>query len=317
MWGTGVGGNLAIQSGGAFSSLDLLRPYLQPRAEVQSDDGMPKAAIRSRTPGMEANAHYFNHPLWSIQWLERVHRYPELRERWQAVAGKWDAKVVVDIGCGPGNLFATLGGSPAMLIGVDLARGSLELAARLGYTPLLADAQELPLRSSIADIVALNATLHHCDNMRRVLLEAGRLVRPGGVLVVDHDPNRSAWAFRGLGRLLWNAHAPIPRSKRRNSRSAEEEERQAALAAQVHHQPGEGLTEAVFCSTLEPLGFDVQIFPHNHYVGRGVLDGHMGRGPLRIRVRQRLSGIRPESSEGALSLMCVAKRRNEQRGRFY
>ncbi len=30
----------------------------------------------------------------------------------------------VDIGCGPGNLYATLGGSPKLLIGVDISRTS-------------------------------------------------------------------------------------------------------------------------------------------------------------------------------------------------
>ncbi len=311
-----MGGNLAMQSGGAFSYLDVLRPYLQPRAEVRDEEGIPQAAILSRTPGLEANAHYFSHPQWTAQWLKHVHRYPELRERWHAVAGKWDGKVIVDIGCGPGNLFANLGGSPALLIGVDVARGSLEQAARLGYTPLLADAQALPLRSSIADIVALNATLHHCDDMRRVLLESARLVKPGGVLVVDHDPHRSAWAFRGLGSWLWKARTPLYRLLKRGGHSAEEDEQRWALATEIHHEPGDGVTEDLFCTTLEPLGFDVQIIPHNHHIGRAVLEGRMGRAPLQIRLGQRLSGIRPDSREAALSLLCVAKRRGEQRGRF-
>ena len=60
--------------------------------------------------------------------------------------------------------------------------------------------------------------------------------------------------------------------------------------------------------TLEPLGFTVGIYPHNHYVGAEVLHGVMGRQPLQIRAGQALSGIRSDTAAGAMALMCVAKR---------
>lgn len=39
--------------------------------------------------------------------------------------------------------------------------------------------------------------------MNKVLVEAARLVRPGGLLISDHDPQRSAWNWKGLGMLLY------------------------------------------------------------------------------------------------------------------
>jgi len=92
--------------------------------------------------------------------------------------GSWDGKIVVDVCCGPGNLFASLGGSPRLVIGIDISKGGLQMAKQLGYIPILADAQHLPLASGFADIVTLNAALHHCDDMAKVLAEAARLVRP-------------------------------------------------------------------------------------------------------------------------------------------
>ena len=56
-----------------------------------------------------------------------------------------------------------------MLIGVDVSRGALEMAQKIGYTPVLADAQHLPFVSGFADIVTLNAALHHCDDMVQAL----------------------------------------------------------------------------------------------------------------------------------------------------
>ncbi len=185
------------------SNMELLLPFLDAGVRVEEVDGIPAMEISRRDEVLEANAYYFGKKEWMAGWLAHVHRYPEFRERWDAVAGRWDGKVVVDIGCGPGNLLRSLEGAPQIAIGIDVARGSLEMAAELGYVPLLADVHAIPLRSGIADVVALNATLHHCVDMDTVLLEAARLVKPGGVLVLDHDPQVSAWNYRGLGLAVW------------------------------------------------------------------------------------------------------------------
>jgi SAM-dependent methyltransferase len=286
-----------------------LNPLLKEGAFLFEEDGLPAARMPLATPGTAANAYYFGHPKWMEGWLKYVHRYPELRERWHAVAGTWDGKTVVDIGCGPGNLFANIGGKPSKLIGIDVAKGSLHFAASLGYTPFLADAHDLPLRSAIADLVAVNGSIHHVEDMEAVLRECARLVKPGGVLVIDHDPQKSAWNFRGLGKLLWEARRPIYRLRKRGGHNAAEDEGEWAFRSELHHKPGDGVTSELYRGTLEPLGFRVALYPHNHKVGAEVLNGSMGRKPRQIRIGQFLSGIRSDSVEGALTLMCVAAKR--------
>lgn len=287
---------------------ERLHPYLTADASMGGTE-FPEAKIGPYSAGMRANAHYFSNPQWMEIWLAYVHRYPEWRERWQAAVGSLDGKVLVDIGCGPGNVLASLGGTPREAIGVDIAAGSLGKAAQVGYVPLLADAHVLPLKSGIADIVAINGSLHHCDDMRGVLTEAARIVRPGGMLITDHDPQQSAWAFRGVALMMWRLRVPIYRWIKRGGHCAQDDEQSWALATELHHRPGDGMTEALLRSSLEPLDFSVDIYPHSHFVGRDIFNGAMGRPPLKIRLAQRLSSIDPASQAGALSLFCVARHR--------
>lgn len=291
------------------SARDVLTPYLRSTATVDwTDPELPACPIQKRTPGLDANARYFGHPEWARSYFRFCHRSPSFRSRWLEATGSWDDKVVVDIGCGPGNVFATVGGRPKLLIGVDVAGGGLKMAGEIGYTPILADAHSLPFISGFADIVALNATLHHCDNMKAVLAEAARLVAPGGVLVSDHDPQLTAWNFRGPAKWMWNLRLHLYLwMKKGFHRSAEEQ--MVALESEVHHEPGRGLNQTLYEDVLRPLGFEVKVLPHNHNLGSEVLEGAIGRASRKYRVAQFLSGMNPNAPESALSLLCQARRR--------
>lgn len=269
---------------------------------------IPNDNISNLTASIQANRYFYNNPNYLKTYFQSCHRDEKFKARWQAVTGSWNDKIIVDIGCGPGNLYATLGGSPKLLIGVDIAIGALEMARQIGYTPLLADAHSLPLISGFADLVTLNATLHHCDDMKQVLSEAARLVRPGGILVIDHDPQLSAWDYKGLTKVMYKIRLPIYQFFLRRLH-IKTKERQAMIETETHHKPGDGVTSELFIETLEPLNFTVNIYPHNNNIGAEALEGNYGLPPhWRYQLGQRLSGINPKSSEAALSLLCVANR---------
>lgn len=290
--------------------LSTLEPYLDVDHAVKVVEGIPAAKIENPSPGLQANATYFGHPEWGKIYFESCHRDQAFQERWHAAAGPWDNKIVVDVGCGPGNVYANLGGTPRLLIGVDVSRGTLEMAQSIGYTPLLADAQQMPLRSHIADIVAVNATLHHCDNMVQALKESARLVRPGGTLIVDHDPQLTAWNYKGLAMLLYKCRLSAYRLFM-PSLHVPRNERLKALDTEIHHCPGDGVTAEMFNRSLKPMGFDVGLYPHNQTIGEEVFRGEMGTPPhWRYRLGQKLSGVDPYSADAALSLMCVAHKYN-------
>jgi SAM-dependent methyltransferase len=290
-------------------AITVLEPFLSPNIPVCINaDDLPAAEIPKFSSSMAANSYFFGHPIWGREYFETSHRHDKFRDRWLAATGSWDDKVVVDIGCGPGNLYATVGGSPKVLIGVDISPGALKMAKECGYMPLLADAQNLPLADCCADLVVANATIHHCDDMAKALTEAARIVKPGGVLVTDKDAQSTALNLNGLGLFLreirfffyW-----ITRSKYYLS----PEYRIARQATETHNRkPGDGITPDIYYKTLEPLGFEVNIFPHNHDLGIEVLAGAIGKMPWKRRLAQRLSGMDPDTPESAQSILCVARK---------
>lgn len=287
-----------------------LEPFLTLNHQVDLESDISEAPI-ANTPEIEANSFYFSDLEWAKTYFDACHRDVAFKERWLAAAGSWDDKIVVDVGCGPGNLYANLGGKPKLLIGVDVARGSLKMAQQIGYTPLRADAHNTPLVTGFADIVAVNASLHHCTDMSKVLAESARLVRLDGVLVVDHDPQLTAWNYKGIGLLLYKIRLGVIYRFFLRNLDVPDEERTYALATEVHHQPGHGVTKDLFHETLEPMGFEVKVYPHNNMIGADALKGICGNPPhWRYRLGQFLSGINPYSSEAALSLMCVAVRKS-------
>ncbi len=287
----------------------MLELFLSPDATVCLNmDDLPASGMLRFSSAMAANSYFFGHPIWGKEYFETSHRHNTFRDRWQAATGSWDNKVVIDIGCGPGNLYATVGGLPKVLIGVDISPGALKMAKKCGYMPLLADAQNLPLANGCADLVVVNATIHHCDDMSKVLAEAARIVKPGGILVTDKDAQSTALNLSGLGLFLreirfffyWIIQSKYYLSP---------EYRIARQATETHNRkPGDGITPEIYYKTLEPLGFEVDIFPHNHDLGIEVLAGAIGKMPWRRRLAQRLSGIDPDTPESAQSIMCIAKK---------
>ncbi|WP_207429641.1 class I SAM-dependent methyltransferase [Pedobacter sp. SYSU D00535] len=282
--------------------------YIDSSAAIVDHGTYLESPIKNPGEGLAANIYYFNQPEWAEEYLTYCHRSPSFKSRWEAALGDLEGKVVVDIGCGPGNVFATVTSKPRLLIGVDVAPVSLRFAAKYGYTPVLADASKLPFVSGFADVVVLNAALHHCEDMAAILREAARILKPGGLIVTDHDPQLSAWDYKGIAKLLWNGRLLYYRIVKHGFHKTDDQQTWG-LACEIHHKPGHGVTEQFFRGTLEPLGFDLQVYPHNHEVGEQVLKGERGKAALKYRMGNILSGRNPKKPGSALSLMCLARKR--------
>ena len=117
---------------------------------------------------------------------------------------------VVDLGCGPGFLLERLSQTAELVIGVDNSSRMLEAAGkRLADGPevslRIGDLEHLPLRDAEADAAIMSLVLHHLAAPQDGIMEAGRVVRPGGLLVLaDFLPHtneilRTRYGDRQLG----------------------------------------------------------------------------------------------------------------------
>lgn len=115
--------------------------------------------------------------------------------------------IVGDLGCGTGQVAAALAPWVKRVVAVD---GSLDMLAaareRLGSLRNVSvksgSLEALPVPDAELDIALLSLVLHHVPDPGRALAEVGRVVKPGGrVLVVDMLPHDRAEYRQGMGHV--------------------------------------------------------------------------------------------------------------------
>lgn len=133
-----------------------------------------------------------------------IGQYDDLAAEWWAPGGQfamlhWLAKaraalippaprphaVLVDLGCGGGLLAPHVAGKGYRHVGMDLVESALRHAVEHGVAAVRADVARLPLADACADAVSAGEILEHVTDLSTVVAEACRILRPGGVLVLD------------------------------------------------------------------------------------------------------------------------------------
>jgi 2-polyprenyl-6-hydroxyphenyl methylase/3-demethylubiquinone-9 3-methyltransferase len=99
-------------------------------------------------------------------------------------AARADA-VLVDLGCGAGLLAPHLRRKGYRHVGVDINTTALAQASEHGMTPVRGDVLHVPLADGCADVVTAGEILEHVTDLRAAVAEACRVLRPGGLLVLD------------------------------------------------------------------------------------------------------------------------------------
>lgn len=147
--------------------------------------------------------------------------HPEIfeqeRVRWEMLAEfipkKQDGITLLDIGSGTGFvvevLLPHLSPEDSVVL-TDISPEMLERAKKRfasRVTPhmqyVVADGETLPLPGASADAVTLNSVLHHLPDTSKFLKEIDRVLKPGRVLIIAHEPNRLYWQNLCLRLSFW------------------------------------------------------------------------------------------------------------------
>ena len=96
--------------------------------------------------------------------------------------------VLVDAGCGTGNLWNLVAAQFSRCIGIDAVRYD-QLAAGVEFLRADLDRDRLPLPDETGDVVAAVETIEHLENPRAFCRELVRVARRGGWVVIT-TPNQ-------------------------------------------------------------------------------------------------------------------------------
>jgi SAM-dependent methyltransferase len=161
----------------------------------------------------------------------------------EAIPG--DARIV-EIGCGTGQMCLYLARADRVVIGADLTRASLRLAAaaarRVGIDRVQfveTDARRPGLRAGSFDVVYSSGVLHHTPDPRAAFARLVPLARPGGIVVLGlynafaRVPLRLRRLVARLSGFRWIPFDPVLRDR------AHEPERRAAWLRDQYQHPEE------------------------------------------------------------------------------
>lgn len=182
-------------------------------ADISGADIDRLQAVRSERAAA-AQSYFDAH---AVDWdrLRSLHVAEAEVEAAIARAVTFDGRAVgrlTDIGTGTGRMIELFGQQASQALGVDRSPEMLRLArVKLAEAGLAAELRQgdmyaLPLPSGSADTVILHQVLHYAQNPAAAVAEAGRLLAPGGrLLIADFAPhereelrNRDAHARLGF-----------------------------------------------------------------------------------------------------------------------
>ena len=129
-----------------------------------------------------------------------------------SAVGSQDIGLLVDLGTGTGRVLELLAGRYQRALGIDINKAMLNYArARLdqqrdGHAQVRhGDLYNLSMADACADLVVMHQVLHYLSDPAAAIREAGRILKPGGrLLVIDFAPHdldflREEFAHQRLG----------------------------------------------------------------------------------------------------------------------
>lgn len=106
---------------------------------------------------------------------------------------------ILDVGAGTGNLSLKFLKENCKVTASDISENSLKFLKKLSNNDVNLELvvirnQNLPFDDNKFDIVCAYSVLHHIPNYLYTIREMIRVVKPGGLVYIDHEANSSRWA---------------------------------------------------------------------------------------------------------------------------
>lgn len=131
--------------------------------------------------------------------VEQLRLKKSLEKAVQSVeTGNNSCLLALDFGCGAGNLTKHLTDLGCQVLAVDVSVGFLDLVASRSYkkkvTTVKLNGVNLDgIPNASVDIVAMYSVLHHIPDYLSLIKEFSRVLKPGGILYIDHEAASSVW----------------------------------------------------------------------------------------------------------------------------
>jgi ubiquinone/menaquinone biosynthesis C-methylase UbiE len=144
------------------------------------------------------DANILVHSRMAAQYNEREPHYrPEnqaaVRGRLAALRAQFGGRLL-DVGCGTGFVIDLAADLFDDIQGIDVTAAMLaRVQPRPNVHVYRGDVRHLPFAANRFDVVSAYSFLHHLEDLRLTLAEIHRVLRPGGCLYADLEPNRHFW----------------------------------------------------------------------------------------------------------------------------
>jgi len=109
-----------------------------------------------------------------------------------------DTPTALDFGCGAGNLTKHLSDLGIDVVAADVSTGFLELVSSRTYASKVKTFQlngvDLQgINDASLDMVAMYSVLHHVPDYLSLMREFARVLKPGGIIYIDHEASSAVW----------------------------------------------------------------------------------------------------------------------------
>ncbi|MDX1960084.1 MAG: metalloregulator ArsR/SmtB family transcription factor [Leptospiraceae bacterium] len=189
---------------------ELLISYKEELASREIDQKKVAEILDERE---KRSSSYFNQIGKNLDLIQSEVMNPEVYRKWVTKTIPSNSNLVLDLGCGAGELLSHLLPKATKLIGIDSSIKMIEEASLLHKKNkkvnfIHTNLENLPLKDKTADAIVASMVLHHISNPPLVIGEAHRILKPEGNLTLVDIKKHDKEFMRDKFADLWLGFEP-------------------------------------------------------------------------------------------------------------